>query len=181
MSRPRECRGRAHALLEPPRSLEGDRKGQHSIRIDDQGGSQPQPGLKPPAGFSRSCVNAAGQWTGSPGQPGIGPLRHPRDSADLLIRRIALMLNHGMNEASLRSGLKLCPICNARIPFSLALHMMAAHSPQSEERNARVVAGTMADDQDSTHRELSPSGSNKSKHRHRKKAEFFRRNRTRTH
>src|SRR5207247_6335624 len=30
----------------------------------------------------------------------------------------------------------LCPICGAKIPFSLALHMIAIHSPAAKERSA---------------------------------------------
>jgi hypothetical protein len=41
---------------------------------------------------------------------------------------------YSLNELSPRSDPKLCPICGAKIPFSLALHMMAAHSPDAKER-----------------------------------------------
>ena len=43
------------------------------------------------------------------------------------------MLSHSVTSPS---DPKLCPICGAKIPFSLALHMIAIHSPAAKERSA---------------------------------------------
>jgi hypothetical protein len=57
------------------------------------------------------------------------------------------MLSHSMNEPSTRSDSKLCPICKAKIPFSLALHMVAAHSPNALERSVETPDMTFRDAQ----------------------------------
>jgi len=48
------------------------------------------------------------------------------------------MLEHRVNEQAPKSDFKLCPICRARIPFSLAMHMVAAHSPNAIENSAET-------------------------------------------
>ena len=52
----------------------------------------------------------------------------------LLVRGTPLMLAYSLNEPPPPPDSKLCPVCGAKIPFSLALHMMAAHSPDSKAR-----------------------------------------------
>ena len=44
-----------------------------------------------------------------------------------------------MNEPSARSDAKHCPLCGSKIPFSLALHMMAVHSPEAMARTAKAM------------------------------------------
>ena len=48
-----------------------------------------------------------------------------------------------MNEPSARTDSKHCPICRAKIPFSLALHMVAVHSPEAMARNAEAMDTTV--------------------------------------
>ena len=54
----------------------------------------------------------------------------------LLILGGALIVPLGVNERTPRSGFEMCPICTARIPFSLAMHMVAAHSPNAIKTSA---------------------------------------------
>ena len=66
------------------------------------------------------------------------------------------MLRAKMNEPSARPDPKLCPICKSKIPFSLALHMVAAHSPEAKERMAEEAENAPHDARDLVRQNLAP-------------------------
>jgi hypothetical protein len=61
-----------------------------------------------------------------------------------------------MNEPPSRSDSKLCPICSAKIPFSLAMHMVAAHSPNAIENTATTPELAFRDAQALAHQHWEP-------------------------
>ena len=87
------------------------------------------------------------------------------------------MLTCSVNEQPPRSGSKICPICKAKIPFSLALHMMAAHSPEAQARSAKALDETLPNHQVPAHQESwsePPSDAKRPSHRNRGKPGFVR-------
>lgn len=102
----------------------------------------------------------------------------------LLIGAIAFILRGSMNEPPPPSGAKLCPICRAKIPFSLALHMQAAHSPEALERNAEAVERELSESPGSAHqppRSKRPSGAKRGNHPRRGQGGFGRKKGKRKH
>jgi len=73
------------------------------------------------------------------------------------------MLSIGVNEQTPRSDFETCPICTARIPFSLAMHMVAAHSANAIESSTDTRSVTFRDVQASAHRQSQSRHSWKSK------------------
>jgi hypothetical protein len=71
----------------------------------------------------------------------------------LRMRVVALTLTHSVNEPAPRSDPKFCPLCGAKIAFSLALHMVAAHSPNSKVRNAESGEQSSPHDQFRPHQQ----------------------------
>lgn len=60
--------------------------------------------------------------------------------------RVAILLST-VNEVTTRNEIGRCPICNSKIPFSLALHMQAVHSPDAIRRNAEMLEASLVDQQ----------------------------------
>ncbi len=67
-----------------------------------------------------------------------------------------------VNEAPTRNESGRCPVCNSKIPFSLALHMQAAHSPEAMRRNAELLEASLVEQQTAgqapTNAKASPQG-----------------------
>jgi len=72
-------------------------------------------------------------------------------------------LARSVNEPSPRSDSKLCPTCGAKIAFSLALHMMAAHSPEGKARTAETPEETLPYAQVPAHQQSRPRAGSRSK------------------
>jgi len=71
----------------------------------------------------------------------------------LLILGVALTLPIGVNEQTPRSDFELCPICTGKVPFSLAMHMVAAHSSNAIETSAETPNVNLRNVQASAHRQ----------------------------
>ena len=71
----------------------------------------------------------------------------------LLILGVALTVPIGVNEQTPRSDFELCPICTAKVPFSLAMHMVAAHSSNAIETSAETPNVNLRNVQASAHRQ----------------------------
>src|SRR5208282_3801346 len=84
----------------------------------------------------------------------------------LLILELALILCIGVNEQTPRSSFELCPICTARVPFSLAMHMVAAHSANALENSVDSRSVTFREAQASAHRPSRPRHHSRSKRLH---------------
>ena len=88
------------------------------------------------------------------------------------------MLSLSVNEPLPRPDSEHCPICRMKIPFSLALHMAAVHSPEAKRRGAQTAEGALPYGQVVAYqdsRSKSPSGSKRRNHSHRAKSGFTRR------
>jgi hypothetical protein len=99
-------------------------------------------------------------------------------------RAVAFTLSCNVNEPRPLSDSKLCPICRAKVPFSLALHMIAAHSPEAKERSAKALDDTLPNYQVSAHKQAwsePPSNSRRPNPAHRDKSGFARNRGKRRH
>ena len=56
-----------------------------------------------------------------------------------------------MNDLRPLSGSDRCPVCNVKVPFSLAMHMVAAHSPNAIENAAQSPDVTLREIQASAY------------------------------
>jgi len=83
-----------------------------------------------------------------------------------------------MNEPPSVSNSNRCPVCNIKLPFSLAMHMVAAHSPNSIENTAETPDVNFRQFQVSAYQQSQPnsaSDSRRANHTHKGKSEFVRR------
>jgi len=84
------------------------------------------------------------------------------------------MLFRRMNEPPSVFDSTRCPVCNIKLPFSLAMHMVAAHSPNAIE-NAQKTHAVFGHVQASAYqqsRSNPPSDSGRAHHMHKVKSEF---------
>lgn len=88
------------------------------------------------------------------------------------------MVSIRVNERTPRSDFEMCPICTAKIPFSLAMHMVAAHSANAIESSVDSRSATFRDVQASAHGE---SQSKRLNHTGRGKSGFVRNRAERRH
>jgi len=85
------------------------------------------------------------------------------------------MIVHRMNELPSLSDSTRCPVCNIKLPFSLAMHMVAAHSPNAIENAEKTPDAAFGHVQASAYqqsRSNPPSDSGRAHHVHKVKSEF---------
>jgi hypothetical protein len=85
------------------------------------------------------------------------------------------MLFRRMNEPPSVSDSTRCPVCNIKLPFSLAMHMVAAHSPNAVEKAEKTPDAVFGHVQASAYhqsRSNPPSDSGRGHHMHKVKSEF---------
>jgi hypothetical protein len=85
------------------------------------------------------------------------------------------MIVHRMNELPSVSDSTRCPVCNIKLPFSLAMHMVAAHSANAIENAEKTPDAVFGHVQASAYhhpRPNPPSESRRPNQVHKVKSEF---------
>ena len=73
------------------------------------------------------------------------------------------MLFRRMNEPPSVTDSTRCPVCNIRLPFSLAMHMVAAHSPNAIENTAGTPEVNFRQFQVSAYQQSQPNSASDSR------------------
>ena len=136
------------------------------------------------------CWDRLAEWRSRKGDPESslwqfedGERANGKRAICLLMSGIVTKVLRGMDEPPPLSGPNRCPVCGARIPFSLAQHMVAAHSPGAKARAAELADFPLPGDHGLAHSQpQSKSASERNGANHsRGKWGFVRRNGKRSH